>query len=260
MSFTPVIKPDVPALSRDRLVQVDQGYVRAENISVANGLFVEAQAKIDVVTAWGGDLVASADGVRFTVQLGDCRTCLGVAPQPHLTGDPVHDAIAYGRPGASEEKVETASRRRSSRAALSAPRRLPAPVGEDGRTLAAGQRQLIALARAQPISPDVLLNEPPSAVDPVTEAAVSDALARLTEGRTPGLCCYRLVTAARADHVVVLAAGVTAARARIPTSSPATASTPPVAGAPTAVACCSYPARRSLLVTSAERRLEQAVT
>lgn len=67
VGLTPVIKPDVPALTRGRLVQVDQGYFRAENISAANGLFIEAQAKIDVVRAWGGGLVASADGVRFTV-------------------------------------------------------------------------------------------------------------------------------------------------------------------------------------------------
>lgn len=68
VGFTPVIKPDVAALGRGRLVHVDQGYFRAENISVANGLFIEARAKIDVVWAWGGGLVASADGVRFTVQ------------------------------------------------------------------------------------------------------------------------------------------------------------------------------------------------
>jgi TnpA family transposase len=67
VGLTPVIKPDVPALTRGRLVQVDQGYFRAENISVASGRFIEAQAKIDVVRAWGGGLVASADGVRFTV-------------------------------------------------------------------------------------------------------------------------------------------------------------------------------------------------
>jgi hypothetical protein len=56
VGFTPVIKPDVPALSRGRLVQVDQGYFRAENISVANGLFIEAQAKIDVVRGQRGEL------------------------------------------------------------------------------------------------------------------------------------------------------------------------------------------------------------
>ncbi|MFC1231474.1 Tn3 family transposase [Streptomyces sp. Sce081] len=67
VGMTPVIKPDVPALPRGRPVQVGQGYFRAENISAANGPFIEAQAKIDVVRAWGGGLVASADGVRFTV-------------------------------------------------------------------------------------------------------------------------------------------------------------------------------------------------
>ncbi|WP_432742723.1 Tn3 family transposase [Streptomyces sp. JH002] len=68
VGFTPVIKPDVAAPGRGRLVHVDQGYFRAENISVANGLFIEARAKMDVVRAWDGGLVAPADGVRFTLQ------------------------------------------------------------------------------------------------------------------------------------------------------------------------------------------------
>jgi Tn3 transposase DDE domain len=67
VGLTPVVKPDVPALRRGRLVQVDQGYFRAENISAGNGLFIDAQAKIGVARAWGGGMVASADGVRFTV-------------------------------------------------------------------------------------------------------------------------------------------------------------------------------------------------
>ncbi|MFH8520457.1 Tn3 family transposase [Streptomyces gelaticus] len=67
VGLTPVTKPDVPTLIRGRLVQVDQGCSRAENISAANGLLIKAQAKIDVVRAWGGGLIASADGVRFTV-------------------------------------------------------------------------------------------------------------------------------------------------------------------------------------------------
>jgi TnpA family transposase len=62
-----VAKPNVPALTRAPLVQVDQGYLRAETISAANGVLISAQAKVDIVRAWGGGLVASADGVRFTV-------------------------------------------------------------------------------------------------------------------------------------------------------------------------------------------------
>ncbi|MEU3991737.1 Tn3 family transposase [Streptomyces platensis] len=67
VGLTPVVKPNVPALTRGRLVQVDQGYLRAETISAANGMLIEAQRGIDVVRAWGGGLIASADGVRFTV-------------------------------------------------------------------------------------------------------------------------------------------------------------------------------------------------
>ena len=67
MGLVPVAKPDLPALTRARLVQVDQGYFRAETISAGNAALIAAQQKIDVVRAWGGGLVASADGVRFTV-------------------------------------------------------------------------------------------------------------------------------------------------------------------------------------------------
>ncbi|MFH8993342.1 ABC transporter ATP-binding protein [Streptomyces sp. NPDC017940] len=148
-----------------------------------------------------------------TLELGDYRRRLGIVPQePHLTGGTVYDAIAYGRPGAAEGEVEAAARAVGAHELLS---RLPGgyryPVGEGGRTLSAGQRQLIALARAQLISPDVLLlDEATSALDPVTEAAVSDAVARLTEGRTSLIVAHRLTTAARADYIVVLADGAIA--------------------------------------------------
>ncbi|WP_374214853.1 ABC transporter ATP-binding protein [Streptomyces coelicoflavus] len=148
-----------------------------------------------------------------TLELGDYRRRLGIVPQePHLTGGTIYDAIAYGRPGAAEGDVEAAARAVGAHELLS---RLPGgyrhPVGEGGRTLSAGQRQLIALARAQLISPDVLLlDEATSALDPVTEAAVSDAVARLTEGRTSLIVAHRLTTAARADYIVVLADGAIA--------------------------------------------------
>ncbi|WP_328786155.1 Tn3 family transposase [Streptomyces sp. NBC_00273] len=67
VGLTPVAKPNVSALTRARLIQVDQGCLRAETISAANGMLIAAQAKVDIARAWGGGLVASADGVRFTV-------------------------------------------------------------------------------------------------------------------------------------------------------------------------------------------------
>ncbi|MFE1877151.1 transposase [Streptomyces sp. NPDC059496] len=79
VGLTPVVKPNVPALTRGRLVQVDQGHLRAETISVANGMLIDAQRGIDVVRAWGGGLIASADGVRFTVPVQSLRS--GYSPK-----------------------------------------------------------------------------------------------------------------------------------------------------------------------------------
>jgi ATP-binding cassette subfamily B protein len=81
-------------------------------------------------------------------------------------------------------------------------------VGERGRNLSAGQRQLIALARAELVDPDILLlDEATAALDLASEAAVTDATVRLTRNRTTITVAHRLTTAARADRIVVLSHG-----------------------------------------------------
>ena len=67
VGFKPVTTPGVPALTRDRLMHVDQCYIRAETLTAANAVLVDAQAGIDLAQAWGGGLVASIDGMRFVV-------------------------------------------------------------------------------------------------------------------------------------------------------------------------------------------------
>lgn len=67
IGFTPVTKPGVPALTRDRLSHVEQNYVRADTISAANARLIEHQSGIGLAQLWGGGLVASADGLRFVV-------------------------------------------------------------------------------------------------------------------------------------------------------------------------------------------------
>ncbi|TQN31697.1 TnpA family transposase [Haloactinospora alba] len=74
IGLTPVAKPGVAALTRSRLHQVDQGYVRAETISAANARLIEAQSDIGIVDSWGGGLLASADGMRFVVPVNNLHT------------------------------------------------------------------------------------------------------------------------------------------------------------------------------------------
>jgi ATP-binding cassette subfamily B protein len=138
------------------------------------------------------------------------RQRLGYVPQEaYLSPGTVRDAIAYGRPAASDAEVEQAAR------AVGAHRMVAGlrggylhEVGERGRNLSAGQRQLIALARAQLVNPDLLLlDEATAALDLASEAAVTEATRRLTRHRTTVTVAHRLSTAARSDRILVLDGG-----------------------------------------------------
>ncbi|MEV6394839.1 ABC transporter ATP-binding protein [Streptomyces sp. NPDC051907] len=153
----------------------------------------------------------TADGMDLRdLDLTAYRHRLGVVPQEaYLFSGTVRDAIAYGRPGASDAEVEAAAR------AVGAHDMIATldggylhEVSERGRNLSAGQRQLIALARAELVDPDVLLlDEATAALDLATEAQVNQATDRLTGRRTTLVVAHRLTTAARADRVVVMADG-----------------------------------------------------
>ena len=138
------------------------------------------------------------------------RQQLGVVPQePYLFAGTVRDAIAYGRPDASDAEVEAAARGVGAIEMIS---RLPGGFGhevsERGRNLAAGQRQLIALARAYLVDPAILLlDEATAALDLAAEAEVNRATEQLAARRTTILVAHRLTTASTADRIVVLADG-----------------------------------------------------
>ena len=154
----------------------------------------------------GGRVTVDGTDLR-ALDITSYRHHLGVVPQePYLFQGTVRDAIAYGRPDATDAEVEAAAR------AVGAHEMIATldggylhEVAERGRNLSAGQRQLIALARAELVDPDILLlDEATAALDLATEAQVNQATDRLAGRRTTLVVAHRLTTAARADRVVVM--------------------------------------------------------
>ena len=141
------------------------------------------------------------------------RRELGYVPQEGFlfTGS-IHDNIAYGRPDASDDEVEAAA------VSVGADQFIAelasgyeTAVSERGRSLSAGQRQLIALARAELVDPAILLlDEATSNLDLAAEARVASATGRVARGRTTVVIAHRLQTARMADRIIVLANGVIA--------------------------------------------------
>ena len=82
IGLTPVVNPGYEALTRARLVHVDQFYLRADTIAAANARLIEAQPAVPVVRFWGEGLLASVDGLRFVVPV---RT-VSAAPSPKYFG------------------------------------------------------------------------------------------------------------------------------------------------------------------------------
>src|SRR4029450_10974888 len=151
------------------------------------------------------------DGVDLRrVRLADLRRAMGYVPQEgFLFSGTVLDNIRFGRPEATRAEVEAAARAVGADQAIAGlPDGYDTQVGERGAVLAAGERQLVAFARAWIADPALLiLDEATSNLDAASEARITDALRRLRSGRTTIIIAHRLSTIAQADQIAVVEDG-----------------------------------------------------
>ncbi|WP_308466036.1 ABC transporter ATP-binding protein [Rathayibacter soli] len=216
-------------------LSADAGFVRAPEALKGIDLQIEPGETVALVGETGAGkstvmkLLArfyDPDSGRAHVDAGDLRTLdlrdldlrafrvqLGYVPQEaFLFTGRIRDNIAYGRPDASDGAVEAAARAVGAHdfiAELSGG--YLHELSERGRSLSAGQRQLIALARAELVDPVLLLlDEATSNLDLATEARVSAAMQRVARGRTTVVIAHRLQTAQAADRIIVLDHGTIA--------------------------------------------------
>ena len=119
------------------------------------------------------------------------------------------DNIRFGRPEATRAEVEAAARAVGADQVIAGlPDGYDTQVGERGALLAAGERQLVAFARAWIADPVLLLlDEATSNLDAASEARITDALHRLRSGRTTIVIAHRLSTIAQADQIAVIEDG-----------------------------------------------------
>jgi len=138
------------------------------------------------------------------------QTAIRMVPQDGFLFDvTVRENVRAGREGATDREVEAAFEELALGAWVEGlPEGLETRVGERGESLSVGERQLVSLARAQIGNPGLLiLDEATSAVDPATERRISEALRRLSAGRTTITIAHRLSTAEGADTIFVFDAG-----------------------------------------------------
>ncbi len=151
------------------------------------------------------------DGIDLRrYRLSDLRAQFSIVMQePMLFSTTVAGNIAYARPEASRsEIIEAATKANANTFIERLPQGYDTPIAEGGTTLSGGERQRIAIARAfLKNAPLVIMDEPTSAVDIRTEAAIMEAIEKLMRNRTTIVIAHRLSTLEKCDIVLVLRQG-----------------------------------------------------
>ncbi len=157
----------------------------------------------------GGQLLVDGLDIR-SFDLHSFRRQLGIVPQtPFLFAGSVADNIRYGKPDASEDEVVAAASSVGGGDWLDAlPQGLATQVGEEGKGISMGQRQLVALARVLLQDPAIIiLDEATASVDPLTEAQIQEGLEIVLKNRTAIVIAHRLSTIRSANRIIVLRQG-----------------------------------------------------
>jgi ATP-binding cassette, subfamily B, bacterial len=158
---------------------------------------------------WQGRVLVDGKDVR-DLQLQSLRRQIGlVLQEPFLFPFTIAENIAYGRPEASRQEIETAARTANAHPFIERlTQGYDTVIGERGATLSGGERQRLSIARALlKNAPILILDEPTSALDAETETRLVEALERLMAGRTTFIIAHRLSTVRRADRILVLKDG-----------------------------------------------------
>ncbi len=156
-----------------------------------------------------GAITIDGQDVR-DVTLDSLRAAIGTVQQDvFLFHASIRYNIAYGRPDATEEQIETAAKAAMIHDYIvSQPDGYDTWVGERGTTLSGGQRQRVAIARTLLLDPRVLIfDDSTAAVDMRTEHLIQQALRNLMEGRTTFVIAQRLRTVKEADQILVMRGG-----------------------------------------------------